>query len=228
MFNQLIQRFKNLWKVGDIASDEMKISATKIATNKKDIIHDILVLYSAIASTAALIFATPGGTNLDIPVATTVDAETTTEEDTTTCMVETIAPTTVSEPESTIEETTTAAVIPEVTATEEEIELLALMMLAEAEGESEYGQRLVVDVILNRVDSDRHPNTIYDVVHQKGQFTVWNGRVNRVTVTEEARQIVREELMNRTNYDVIYFKMYGYHNFGTPLFKEGCHYFSGY
>ena len=114
--------------------------------------------------------------------------------------------------------------------TDEEIELLALVMLAEAEGESELGQRLVIDVILNRVDGKKHPNTIYDVIFQKGQFTsMWNGRSNRVTVTDEARQLVVEEIKNRTNYDVIYFKMYGYFkNFGTPLFQEGCHYFSGY
>lgn len=118
----------------------------------------------------------------------------------------------------------------EISVTDEEIELLALVMLAEAEGESELGQRLVIDVILNRVDSERHPNTIYDVIFQKGQFTsMWNGRSDRVTVTDESRQLVVEEIKNRTNYDVVYFKMYGYFkSFGTPLFQEGCHYFSGY
>ena len=35
--------------------------------------------------------------------------------------------------------------------TQEEIELIALVTMAEAEGECEYGQRLVIDTILNRV-----------------------------------------------------------------------------
>lgn len=119
--------------------------------------------------------------------------------------------------------------IPEVKYTDEEVELLALIMLAEAEDQTELGQRLAVDVILNRVDSERHPNTIHDVVYQKNQFAVTtNGRLNRVIVTDEARALVREELESRTNYDVIYFRMYHYHGFGTPLFKEDDHYFSGY
>lgn len=139
------------------------------------------------------------------------------------------------------QETTTEVVVPEVETetvvpdkpavkyTDEDVELLALIMLAEAEDQTELGQRLVVDVILNRVDSERHPDTIHAVVYQKNQFAVTtNGRLNRVTVTDEARALVREELESRTNYDVIYFRMDHYHGFGTPLFKEDDHYFSGY
>ena len=44
---------------------------------------------------------------------------------------------------------------PEPLATREEIELLALCTMAEAEGECEQGQRLVIDSDLNRVD-DTH------------------------------------------------------------------------
>lgn len=38
---------------------------------------------------------------------------------------------------------------------EEDINLIALVTMAEAEGESELGKRLVIDTILNRID---HPN----------------------------------------------------------------------
>lgn len=38
--------------------------------------------------------------------------------------------------------------------TREEIELMAIVTMAEAEGESEYGKRLVIDTILNRVEQD--------------------------------------------------------------------------
>ena len=48
-------------------------------------------------------------------------------------------------------------------ATREEIELLALCAMAEAEGECEHGQRLVIDSVLNRVDDPHFPDTISEV-----------------------------------------------------------------
>lgn len=107
--------------------------------------------------------------------------------------------------------------------------MLALVTVAEAEGESEYGKRLVIDTILNRVDSKRFPNTIRGVIYQKNQFTsMWNGRTSRCVVTDEIRQLVREELESRTNNDVIFFQMYSYSKYGKALFREGNHYFSSY
>jgi spore germination cell wall hydrolase CwlJ-like protein len=44
----------------------------------------------------------------------------------------------------------------------------------EARGESQKGQLMVVNVIMNRVLSDKYPNNICDVVKQKKQFSVWN------------------------------------------------------
>lgn len=109
----------------------------------------------------------------------------------------------------------------------DDVELLALVAVAEAEGESDYGKRLVIDTILNRVDSSKFPNTISGVVYQKNQFTsMWNGRTKRCVVTDHVRQLVLEELENRTNSDVIFFQMYNYSPYGTPMFKEGNHYFS--
>ena len=62
---------------------------------------------------------------------------------------------------------------------DEEIDLIALVTMAEAEGESELGKRLVIDTILNRVDAETHPNTVHDVIYQNGQFTsMTNGRVD--------------------------------------------------
>lgn len=114
---------------------------------------------------------------------------------------------------------------------EEEIELLALVTMAEAEGESEYGKRLVIDTILNRADHEYSywPDTVTEVIYQKGQFTsMWNGRVDRCYVREDIVQLVREELENRTNSEVLYFRTGRYSSYGTPAFKEGNHYFSNY
>ena len=109
----------------------------------------------------------------------------------------------------------------------DDCELIALVCVAEAEGESEYGKRLVIDTILNRMDSEYFPNTIHEVVYAPGQYEcVSNGRVNRVEYDEYIAGLVLEEFNNRTNNEVIYFKTKGYFNFGTPLLQEGSHYFS--
>ena len=109
----------------------------------------------------------------------------------------------------------------------EDIELLALVTMAEAEGESEEGKRMVIDTILNRVDSERFDNTISEVIYAPNQFTsMWNGRVDRCYVADDICQLVIEELTNRTNYDVLYFTAYQYGAYGTPMFQIGNHYFS--
>ena len=111
---------------------------------------------------------------------------------------------------------------------EEDIELIALVTMGEAEGECEEGKRLVIDTILNRVDYDLYfPNTVREVIYQRNQFEcVTNGRLNRCYVDEYFCQLVREELEYRTNYDVMYFRADRYGEYGTPMFQVGNHYFS--
>ena len=117
----------------------------------------------------------------------------------------------------------------EIELTTDEIELIALVTMAEAEGEPEEGKRLVIDTILNRVDHERFPDTVYNVIYQKNQFTsMTNGRVDRCRVTEELCELVREELANRTNYDVIFFTANQYGKYGQPMFSVANHYFSSY
>lgn len=112
---------------------------------------------------------------------------------------------------------------------EEEIDLLALVTMAEAEGESDEGKRLVIDTILNRADSELSyfPDNVTDVVYQKNAFSsMWNGRANRCYVDEDIRRLVLEELDSRTNYEVMYFHANKYGKYGTPMFSVGNHYFS--
>lgn len=116
---------------------------------------------------------------------------------------------------------------PEFALSDSEIDLVALVTMAEAEGEPDEGKRLVIDVILNRLDSPRFANTINGVIYAKNAFEcMWNGRVNRCHVRDDIRQLVMEELINRTNYEVLYFRTNHYHNFGTPVLSIGNHYFS--
>ena len=110
-----------------------------------------------------------------------------------------------------------------------EIELLALITMAEAEGEPDEGKRLVIDTVLNRVDSPYFPDTIHDVIYQKNQFSsVWNGRLERCYVDEDILRLVLEELESRTNSEVVYFRTNHYSNYGEALLQVGNHYFSGH
>jgi len=112
---------------------------------------------------------------------------------------------------------------------DEEIYLIALVTLAEAEGECEEGKRLVIDTILNRVDSPHFPNTVEEVIYQPYQFSsMWNDRYTRVTVTDDICDLVREEIYHRLNTEVIFFTANQYGMYGTPMFQVENHYFSSY
>ena len=108
-----------------------------------------------------------------------------------------------------------------------DFELISLVVMAEAEGEPEEGKRLVIDSILNRVDSDIFPNTVREVIYQPYQFTsMTNGRVDRCYVKKDIYDLVVEEYKNRYNSEVIFFRTNHYSEYGEPMFKVCCHYFS--
>lgn len=108
------------------------------------------------------------------------------------------------------------------------LDLLALCVMAEAEGESELGKRLVIDTVLNRVDHPDFPDTIWDVITYPGAFTSYrNGRMDRVEPTQEIYRLICEERRNRTNTEVLYFNSGNYPAYGEPLLQEGNHYFNG-
>lgn len=107
------------------------------------------------------------------------------------------------------------------------LELLALCVEAEAENQGLIGKKYVCDVILNRVDDEDFPDNITDVIMQKNQFSVvLDGRIWEMEPTEETYQAIREELDQRTNYDVLYFTSEGFHPCGKAWEKIGDHYFS--
>ena len=118
---------------------------------------------------------------------------------------------------------------PETELTIDEMELIALITMAEAEGECELGKRLVIDTILNRRDSVYFPDTIEGVIYQQNAFEcLYNGRVDRCYVMGDIVQLVREEALKRKNYRVLFFCAGDYSIYGTPLFKVDHHYFSTY
>lgn len=118
---------------------------------------------------------------------------------------------------------------PDIQMSTRDIELIALVTMAEAEGEPEEGKRLVIDTILNRVDSKHFPDTVEGVIYQPSQFTsMWNGRVDRCYVMDDICQLVREELVSRANNEVVFFTAGRYSAYGVPMFQVGNHYFSSY
>lgn len=52
-----------------------------------------------------------------------------------------------------------------------DLQCLAEALYFEARGEPRNGQRAVAEVILNRVDSGRFPNSVCGVINQRGQFS---------------------------------------------------------
>lgn len=126
--------------------------------------------------------------------------------------------------------------MPEETVTEQEsiesrdvptydsLEMLAKCVQAEAGNQGLLGKRLVVDVILNRVDSDRFPNTVEGVISQRGQFSVYPSMMNRVP-DEETYQAICMELSNRTDADILFFSAHKYNSCCTPAYQHGDHYF---
>ena len=120
-------------------------------------------------------------------------------------------------------------VVEEYPLSQDDIELIALVTIAEAEGECDEGKRLVVDTILNRMDSGKYPSTAAGVIYQPHQFSsMWNGRSDRCSINENIIDLVKEELLDRTNYDVIYFTAGEFGQYGTPLFSIENHYFSSF
>lgn len=64
--------------------------------------------------------------------------------------------------------------------TEYEKDLICRIAFREAGNQCEEGQRAVMEVILNRVESDVWPDTVEGVLSQPHQFSTWSGR-NRVS-----------------------------------------------
>lgn len=56
--------------------------------------------------------------------------------------------------------------------TDDELMLLACLVHAEAGTQSYEGKLAVANIVINRVKSSKYPNTIREVIYQKGQFSV--------------------------------------------------------
>ena len=110
-----------------------------------------------------------------------------------------------------------------------ELELLAQLVEAEAGNQDLTGKRLVVDVVLNRVDCELFPNTIEEVIKQPGQFSTWsNGMIDDAAwhMQQSDYDAVILELESRLDYDIYFFTAGAYNESGTDAYIHMDHYFS--
>lgn len=109
------------------------------------------------------------------------------------------------------------------------LELLAICVEAEAGNQSLDGKRMVVDVILNRVEHPDWPNSIEEVITEPYAFaSYWDGNMDEVwEPSEETFEAVQMELESRSWPELYYFTSNVWPEHGTPCKKVGDHYFSG-
>lgn len=113
-----------------------------------------------------------------------------------------------------------------ITLTADEITLLEKIVWREAGNQSLVGQEAVAEVVLNRMASKDFPNTLYEVLSQKGQFVSWAVR-NVGTPTESVKKAVKEVLDGNTyilSSNYLYFSRGGHTNH-SGMVKIGDHQF---
>ena len=109
-----------------------------------------------------------------------------------------------------------------------EMELLAQLVEAEAGNQPFEGKCLVVDVILNRVESPDFPDSIEEVIFQDGQFSVTtNGAFEEAAwnMQESDYAAVMCEMELHANKDVLYFNNCSIVAGTGTKFKVGGHWF---
>lgn len=94
---------------------------------------------------------------------------------------------------------------PRTTFTEQEILELQQIALAEAEVQGIGGMAFVMQVVINRVNDDRFPDTIYDVINQPGQFSTVDIYQLKIPTDNSEKAIDLLEVLN--NQGALYFEV---------------------
>lgn len=117
--------------------------------------------------------------------------------------------------------------------TPEEAYLLGKIAMAEAEGEDTIGKAMVICTVLNRVQSAKFPDTIKEVIYQKGQFQpLDDGRWNEVEPDDDCWEAfymvvhTGEDFSKGALYFEATYNMNDWHKDNCEfLFQHGKHYF---
>ncbi len=112
-------------------------------------------------------------------------------------------------------------------ATPEEIRWLSAITYLEAGNQSYYGKKCVASVVMNRVNSNRFPNTIKDVLFQSGQFTpAYNGTLSSLYYGKKA---IQSQCVKAAKYVLEHgsvLKGYYFFNTYSGRLQVGDHYFT--
>lgn len=112
--------------------------------------------------------------------------------------------------------------------TEEEMKLLYTTVYCEAGNQGYEAQVMVALVILNRLNSDKYPDTLREVVYQEGQFAVtkWPDFESKGWTSSVQSAVDYALQYNEYPRDMYYFRADYYHSFGEPYVYIAETYFS--
>ena len=106
---------------------------------------------------------------------------------------------------------------------------MAELVRCEAGNQCIEGKRAVAAVIINRVESEQFPDTVEEVIFQKGQFScMTDGHYEKYKCLTDDTDYgaVLMELTEREHTEVLYFSANENIVNGDFLYKIGDHYFS--
>lgn len=118
----------------------------------------------------------------------------------------------------------TPQIQPQALINKKEVELLARLIYSEAGIESAACKYAVANVVMNRLEHPNYPNDLFNVIHQKGQFSVIaDNSFYDKEPSKLSYQIARDVLNNNVRVipkNILFFKAeYSKANWGTESFK---------
>lgn len=101
---------------------------------------------------------------------------------------------------------------------------------AEAGNQGYEGMRKVAAVIKNRQEGKNYPDTIKGVITQKYMFSSYPDGMkkwaNDAHDSDVCKQAIWDEINERSDTKIVYFRTGHYSEYGTPAYKYKDHYFS--
>lgn len=114
------------------------------------------------------------------------------------------------------------------TLSESDFELICRTVFCEAGNQDVKTQEMVALTILNRVNSNKFPNTIKGVVYQKNAYAVTNWKnFESYKWTKQVEKAVKQAIKkNKHPKNMFYFRTKHFHRFGKAYIKSGDLWFS--
>lgn len=131
---------------------------------------------------------------------------------------------TVIETEAIAEESNTISYAVQSRFSDDEISLLERVTMSECGNQSYECKIAVAQTLINRLDSGRYADNLYDIVHAANQYsTANNGEPN-----DDVKNAVQAAILKPYPETMVYFRESYYHPFGVPYYNWGVLYFSLY